>query len=145
MYAMGSKYFVESLKSAAVAKYLQAFEKEGPDANDLAVAISIVFNIGSDSDCGMRDCVFESVLEGGRELATHKAVKEAIALVDGLAFDLLVRGCWCGPRSKGKGARPATSEKRNIFGGVFGKKPAKEVSGATAQAESDVSESGSDE
>jgi hypothetical protein len=89
--------------------------------------------------------VFESILEGGRELATHKAVKEAIAAIDGLAFDLLFRGCWVGPRSKGKGAGPATSEKSNIFGGVFGKKHAKEKNEATAQAESDVSESGSDE
>jgi hypothetical protein len=119
MYAMGSKCFVESLKSAAVAKYLQAFDKEGPDANDLAVAISIAFNTGSDGNCGIRDCVFESILEGGRELATHKAVKEAIATIDGLAFDLLVRGCWGGPRPKGKGADPARSEKRATCPGEF--------------------------
>jgi hypothetical protein len=91
MHAMGRKYLCEALKTAAIGKYTYQIESSEIDADDFAASINIAYKTGDESDCGMTDCVFDTILKCPEAILSTAAVQDAIERVDGLPYKLFLK------------------------------------------------------
>jgi hypothetical protein len=94
MYAMGSKYLCQALKTAAIDKYTRQIEI---DPDDFAASINIAYKTGSESDSGMTDCVLDSILRCSKTILSSAAVQTAIDNVAGLSYKLFLKQCSAKP------------------------------------------------
>jgi hypothetical protein len=90
MYAMGAKYLIETLKIRAEIKFMQRMRQGNIDPTDFAAAITVTCNTSTETDSEMGKCVFDSILQETAALLSADAVKEAIEIVDGLAYKLFL-------------------------------------------------------
>jgi hypothetical protein len=89
MYALGSKFLISGLRSAAVTKYTTAVNKGPIDMEDLAAAITIAYNTGGGQEMEMRKCVFASLIARMKLVTDQSVVREAIHDVDWLAENII--------------------------------------------------------
>ncbi|KAF1821439.1 uncharacterized protein K489DRAFT_248080 [Dissoconium aciculare CBS 342.82] len=88
MYALACKYDVVTLRDKALAGFKHNMSKD-LSYQDLAAALRISFNTGSEKECQMRDCVFGLLLEHIRGLSEYRWARDAIEGVPGLSMRLI--------------------------------------------------------
>ncbi|KAF1821440.1 uncharacterized protein K489DRAFT_381432 [Dissoconium aciculare CBS 342.82] len=90
LFSIACKYDIPCLRDQAVAAYNASiiFTKVVLDT-DLAKAILIAFGTGSDAECQMRDCVFNTLVSRVRSAMKSNIVVAAIEKSDGVALRLV--------------------------------------------------------
>lgn len=89
MYSLASKYDLPTLKTTAVTKYYQAAQGNSFDSKDLATAITIAYNTGSEGEAEMRKAVLASIIRNLKLAATETCIRDAISRERDLAIEIM--------------------------------------------------------
>jgi hypothetical protein len=89
MYALGSKYGINSLKVVSRDKFSQAISSVWCHRN-FVKAVEIVFSTTPDEDKGLRDIAVRMIKQKESALFARKDMRECIRCIEGLAFNLLM-------------------------------------------------------
>ena len=98
MYSLASKYDLPTLKTTAVTKYYQVAQGNSFDSNDLATAITIAYNTGSEGEAEMRKAVLVSIIKHLKLATTETCIRDAISRERDLAIEImaaLANHCSC--------------------------------------------------
>ena len=90
MFAIASKYDIESLEHAARDKFRAQFDFDWSPA-DLIAAIDIVCNHTPDGEIELRDALKDAIVRHAATLVQQPGFEEAVGNIDGLAYDLFCR------------------------------------------------------
>jgi hypothetical protein len=104
MFAMGSKYIIPSLKSAAVKKYNETIKATAVCPKDLAIATRIAYKTGNDHEPAMKNAVLASIVKHSSKIMKEPEIREAIDISDQLAIaviEALANHCSCHSSYKG--------------------------------------------
>jgi hypothetical protein len=91
MFALGTKYGIPALQKQALFAFRTSAVVDKVSGSDLAQAILIAFNTGSDVECKMRKCVFDTLMKKILNVMACPEVMDAIERIDGLAMKVLRR------------------------------------------------------
>jgi hypothetical protein len=91
MFQMGDKFFVPTLKTAAMSKFKYRFLPGNVDPDDLAAAINIVYNTNGGHDSEMKECVSDCLVRASDRAIFTENVRAAIESVENLSFSLFER------------------------------------------------------
>jgi hypothetical protein len=93
LFALGSKYLIESLRELAVAKFraeTQSNDRSLP-VTDLATAMDIAFTTGTDQEPEMRNCICDCILDRIEEVMRVPELRDSIERCDGLQTQIIER------------------------------------------------------
>ncbi|RMZ00526.1 hypothetical protein D0860_07962 [Hortaea werneckii] len=88
VYALGCKYQIPSLQSAALKKFEEAAALAWA-TDEFVHAVHLVHSTTPDSDKGLRDITARVIVEHGDELCTKLAMEAVVRSFDGLAYNLM--------------------------------------------------------
>jgi hypothetical protein len=114
MFQLGDKFFIPTLKAAAMSKFKFRFGPGNVDADDLAAAINIVYNTSAGHDNEMKECVSGCLVKASDRAIFTENVRAAIESVENLSVDLFERvkyGSQSEPRSGEKLEQAETAMK----------------------------------
>ena len=90
VFATASKYDVRSLEYDARKKFKDQTQRSWEIA-DLIAAIHVVFNLTPDSEFELRNILKDTMVGHALKLVQHPDFEDAVASIDGLAYDLFRR------------------------------------------------------
>jgi hypothetical protein len=90
LFGIACKYDIPALRDQAIAAYKAFITLKTIDGADLAKAVLIAFATGSDVECQMRDCVFNTLILHVKSQGYRHDLTAAIEKSDGLALRLII-------------------------------------------------------
>jgi hypothetical protein len=90
MFAIASKYDIKSLEQTAREKFRDQFARDWSTA-DLIAAIGVVCNHTPDREIELRDALKDAIVRHAAVMVEQPGFGEAVANIDGLAYDLFCR------------------------------------------------------
>jgi hypothetical protein len=90
VFAIASKYDIRSLEYEARKKFKDQTQRSWEIA-DLIAAIRVVFNLTPDSEFELRNILKDTMVGHALTLVQHPDFEDAVASIDGLAYDLFRR------------------------------------------------------
>lgn len=90
VFAIASKYDLRSLENDARKKFKDQTQRSWEIA-DLIAAIHVVFNLTPDSEFELRNILKDTMVGHALTLVQHPDFEDAVASIDGLAYDLFRR------------------------------------------------------
>jgi hypothetical protein len=87
LYALGSKYGINSLQEVAKIKFAEAATYAW-NHSDFITAAEIVYTTTPDTDKGLRDIVSRTIVEHAAVITGRPRMEQCIRGIDGLAYDL---------------------------------------------------------
>lgn len=95
MYALGSKYGIDSLKATALGRYSEAANYAFNSASFIE-AIRIVYTTTPEDDKGPREITPQTIHANSAELADKPEMQRIVRSIDGLAYELWRKSCGFG-------------------------------------------------
>jgi len=90
VFAIASKYDIRSLEFEARKKFKDKTQRSWEIA-DLIAAVHVVFNLTPDSESELRNILKDTMVGHALTLVQHPDFEDAVASIDGLAYDLFRR------------------------------------------------------